>query len=93
MEYKIKMTSKGQITLPKEIREQLLLKFGDYLHAQIKDGNIILKPSRENDNMILMEYAEQYTAQSEGIEKVRELTSGLRINMTEYVRKSREENR
>lgn len=94
MEYNIKLTSKGQITLPKEIREQLLLKFGDYLQAQVKDGSIVLKPKRENDdNMVLMEYVEQYCTQSAGLKKVRELTTGLKLDMTEYVRKTREENK
>ena len=94
MEYNIKLTSKGQITLPKEIREQLLLKFGDCLLAQVKEGSIVLKPKRENDdNMVLMEYVEQYGTQSSGLKKVRELTAGLKLNMEEYVRKTREENK
>lgn len=91
MDFRIKLTSKGQITLPKEIRDQLMLKFGDYLQAQVKDGSIILKPKHENDNMVLMEYAEQYGAHRQGLENVRNLTSGLKLNMTEYVRKTREE--
>ena len=92
MEYIIKLTSKGQITLPKEIRDQLLLKFGDHLQAQVKDGCIVLLPKRENDdNMLLMEYAEQYSTKSTGLKKVRELTTGLKVDMTEYVRKTREE--
>jgi len=93
MEHNIKLTSKGQITLPKEIREQLMLKFGDCLQAQVKDGSIVLKPKRESDNMVLMEYAEQYGTQSAGLEKVRELTADLELNMTERVRKTREESK
>lgn len=94
MEYNIKLTSKGQITLPKEIREQLLLKFGDYLQAQVKDGCIILIPKRENDdNMLLMEYVEQYGTKSAGLKEVRKLTTGLKLDMTEYIRKTREENK
>lgn len=95
MEYNIKLTSKGQITLPKEIREQMMLKFGDYLQAQVKDGiiELRLKHENDNDNMILMEYAEQYGLKSQGIKKVRELTSDMKLNMTEKVRKTREENK
>ncbi|HHW48781.1 MAG TPA: AbrB/MazE/SpoVT family DNA-binding domain-containing protein [Clostridiaceae bacterium] len=94
MNYDVKITSKGQITLPKEIREQLMLKFGDYLQAQVKDGVIVLKPKpKNNDNAVLMEYVEKYAAKSEGVKKVRELTSGMNLNMTEYVRKMREENK
>jgi len=46
---------------------------------------------RSSDNMVLMEYAEQYGTQSTGLEKVRELTADLKLNMTERVRKTREE--
>jgi len=91
MNYNIKMTSKGQITLPKEIRDQLMLKFGDHLQAHVKDGNIILKPGHSNDNMLLMEYAEQYSTGKSGLKKVRALTADLRLNMTEQVRKARDE--
>lgn len=95
MEYNIKLTSKGQITLPKEIRDQMMLKFGDYLQAQMKDGFIELRPKHENDtdNIILMEYAEQYGSKSQGIKKVRELTSDMKLDMTQSVRKTREENK
>lgn len=95
MEYDIKLTSKGQITLPKEIREQMMLKFGDYLQAQVKDGIIELRLKHKNDedNMLLMEYAEQYGLGSQGIKKVRKLTSDMNLNMTEKVRKTREENK
>ncbi len=92
MSYDIKLTSKGQITLPKEIREQLFLKFGDYLQAQVKDGSIILKPKHEDDGrMILREYAEQYRTESTELKKIRELTKDMNLNMAEHVRKTRDE--
>lgn len=37
------ITSKGQITIPKEIREKLELKKGDKLVLVEKDGNVILR--------------------------------------------------
>ena len=37
------LTSKGQITIPKEIREKLDLKKGDKLVLVEKDGNVILR--------------------------------------------------
>lgn len=37
------LTSKGQITIPKEIREKLGLKKGDKLVLVEKDGNVILR--------------------------------------------------
>ena len=93
MTYTIKLTSKGQITLPKEIRDKLMLRSGDYLEAQVKDRCILLTPRRDkNDSLLIMEYAEQYAAQGAGVKKARELTKRKKLNMTEYVRKSREEN-
>ena len=40
----LKLSSKGQLVLPKKFRENLHLKRGDQLHAHIMDGQIILKP-------------------------------------------------
>ena len=37
------LTSKGQITIPKEIREKLGLKKGDKLVLVEKNGNVILR--------------------------------------------------
>ena len=37
------LTSKGQITIPKELREKLDLKQGDKLVLVEEDGNIILR--------------------------------------------------
>ena len=39
------LTSKGQITIPKEIRERLLLHAGDKLDFNLTDaGDVILRP-------------------------------------------------
>ena len=40
----IKTTSKGQITLPKAVRDQLGVSVATYLSATIKDGKIVLEP-------------------------------------------------
>ena len=40
----LKLSSKGQVVLPKIFRENLHLKRGDQFHARILDGEIILKP-------------------------------------------------
>jgi len=37
------MTSKGQTTVPAEVRELLNLKSGDKLRYVVKNGNVILK--------------------------------------------------
>lgn len=92
MKNNIKMTSKGQITLPKEIRNSLHLEKGNYFNVQVKDNCIILKPVIEKDNkQKLIEYARSISDKSIGLQKVREKTSNLSLYMTERVRKAREE--
>jgi AbrB family looped-hinge helix DNA binding protein len=40
------MTSKGQLTLPKEIRERLKLKAGDRLDVATEGGRIVMTPAQ-----------------------------------------------
>ena len=44
------MTSKGQITIPQEIRTRLGLKKGDRVAFEIKDGVATLSPERNKEN-------------------------------------------
>ena len=86
----IKITAKGQITLPKTIRKELAIETGEYLQVEIENGRIILSPKR-SDDAVLMKYAGAEGRKSIGLDKVRELTKGLNIDLGEYVRKTREE--
>jgi len=38
----VKVTSKGQITLPKEIRDTMVVREGDHLQATLSDDSIVL---------------------------------------------------
>ena len=40
----VKMTRNGQVTLPAEARKALRLKEGDYLEAEVAEGEVRLKP-------------------------------------------------
>ena len=40
----VKVRRAAQITLPAEIRKQLEIAEGDYLEAEVVDGNVLLKP-------------------------------------------------
>ncbi len=40
----LRLSSKGQVVLPKPIRDRLRLKSGDQFQARIVDGKIILEP-------------------------------------------------
>jgi antitoxin PrlF len=44
------LTSKGQITIPQDIRKRLGLKQGDQISFEIQDGKTILAPYRTEDN-------------------------------------------
>jgi AbrB family looped-hinge helix DNA binding protein len=46
----IKTTSKGQITLPKAVRDQLGVSVATYLSTSIQDGKIILVPVKLEPN-------------------------------------------
>lgn len=61
----VKVSSKGLLTLPKSIREQLNIKVGDYLDVSIETGKVILQkveimPKKidwENEDKVWKEYA------------------------------------
>ncbi len=49
------LTSKGQITLPKSIRDRLGLKPGDKIAFRERtDGTIVVEPERETEKIDLM---------------------------------------
>ena len=51
--YITKISSKGQVTIPKEIREYLGLRPGDRLEFEVVDGNVIVRLSRKPSDSIL----------------------------------------
>jgi len=61
----VKVSSKGLLTLPKSIREQLNINIGDYLDVTIETGKVVLqkveimpkKIDRENEDKVWKEYA------------------------------------
>ena len=89
---KIKITSKGQITIPKSIREKLDIKEGMYLDWIIKDGSIVLRPLPDSiDKLKLINFAHQESRDSVGLSRVREMGKGFNLNMPKQVRKIRED--
>ena len=40
------LTSKGRITLPKEVRELLGLQAGDRVNFEIRHGSVVLEPEK-----------------------------------------------
>ena len=47
-----KITTKGQVTLPKKIREELGIGFGDSIDFQIKNKIIIIKPIHTKGELV-----------------------------------------
>jgi antitoxin PrlF len=50
MSMKATVTSKGQITIPLEVRQRLGLKQGDRVAFSVENGLTILKPDRGESN-------------------------------------------
>lgn len=44
MGYNITITAKGQMTIPKEMRDRLQVKAGDKCYAWIRNGEIVIVP-------------------------------------------------
>ncbi len=89
---KIKITSKGQITIPQELREKLEIRVGTYLSGYIVDGSLVLKPLPDDrDNAKFLKYAYRESQDSIGVLKVREMAKGFNVNMQKQVRELREE--
>ncbi len=57
----VKVTAKGQITLPAALREELNIKEGYYLDASIFLDGILLKPVRDGHELV-REYCEKYSS-------------------------------
>jgi len=88
---KVKVTSKGQITLPQTMREKLNIKKGDYLDVQLQKNTLVLKPSpKENHTELLMEYCEKYSPEKESLEETRKLLRKVPFALSEKAIELRE---
>ena len=95
------MTAKGQITLPKEARDLMMVREGDHLQAVIHDDSMVL---RRRDEIPESEKIRAYAARnlmSMGIDpkephpdlaasSVRKRMPALSIDLTERIRAQRE---
>ena len=86
----IKVTSKGQVTLPQEFREKLNITEGTYLVASINQNGILLKPA-VNDSTLIREHCKQYASNQEGLERARQILSKVPNSLSEQTRKLRDE--
>lgn len=59
--WSIKVTSKGQVTLPKEVRDLMMIHDGDYLEASLKDNTLSLtKKENMSDSELIRLYAQHW---------------------------------
>ena len=87
----VKVTSKGQITLPQTMRKKLNIREGDYLDITVKRNSLILKPSpKENNSEIILEYCEKYSAENASLEETRKILKKVPFSLSKKSSKLRE---
>jgi len=88
----VKVTAKGQITLPAALREELNIKEGYYLDASIFLDGILLKPVRDGHELV-QEYCEKYgSVQTEdSVEEAKKILKKVPFSLSERSVELREE--
>jgi len=86
----IKVTSKGQVTLPRALREKLSIIEGSYLEASISQNGILLKPSTDYSELI-GEHCRQYASSEDNLNKTREVLSKLPFSLSKQSSRLRDE--
>jgi AbrB family looped-hinge helix DNA binding protein len=97
----IKVTSKGQITLPKQVRDLMMVREGDHLEGVIKDDSFVLTRKMDvSDSEQMRYYARRRLAElgygdpssREGLDPrlLREALGPLPVNTTQRIREGRE---
>jgi len=72
MSYIAKLTSKGQITIPQEIRRRLGIRQGDQVSFEFEENGVVIKPYRSEDNLFL-----KYQGALGGFNTVEEINTWL----------------
>jgi AbrB family looped-hinge helix DNA binding protein len=89
---RVKITAKGQITLPKQLRDKLKLKKGDYLEAFLRGEELVFKPLPEKAGKeVLLDYCKDQSASRIDLVKAREILARAPFSLSERVRSVREE--
>lgn len=97
----IKVTSKGQVTLPKQVRDILMVREGDHLEAIVKDDSLVLTRKTDvSDSEQMRFYARRRLAElgygdpgsrtALDPRRLREALPPLPVDMTQRVREERE---
>ncbi|MDP2859452.1 MAG: AbrB/MazE/SpoVT family DNA-binding domain-containing protein [Bacillota bacterium] len=97
----VKVTSKGQITLPKEVREVMMVREGDHLEAAITDDSLVLRRRDEVPDSEKIRAHAMRNLRNMGIDpekphpelsasNVRKKMPALSVNLSERIRAQRE---
>ena len=82
MKYLSSLSSKGQITIPREIRSRLGLSAGDRVEFVVEGGQTVIRPSRANTNPF-EEYAGILGTFPGGVEEINAWLRDLRSEESE----------
>jgi AbrB family looped-hinge helix DNA binding protein len=90
---KVKITSKGQITLPKRLRDKLKVGEGDYLEAFLRGNELIFRPlPGQTGKEVILDYCKEHSASRVKVTEVKQILARLPFSLSERVRTEREEN-
>lgn len=90
--YHVRVTSKGQVTLPKALRKELRISKGDYLEVRSEGGKWVVEPIRKKTGLqLLMEYARTQSKGKINLEEAHRILGGLPFSMSDEVTRLREE--
>ena len=89
---RIKVTAKGQVTLPKNLREKLKIREGNYLEVFIRKNELVLRPLPDKpERELLLEYCKKNAARRVGIDDARRILSRVPFSLSKRVHQLREE--
>lgn len=86
----VKVTSKGQVTLPHDLRSKLNIIEGSYLEATEFQNGILLKPT-VSDSETIREHCKKYANNEDDLEETRRILSKVPFTLSEQIRRTREE--
>ncbi len=88
---KVKVTSKGQVTLPSLLRKKLKIKEGDYLDTWIHNDGLLLKPTpKQRNDEIIIEYCKEYEDKNVTLRQTQKIMSKIPFSLSERSVKLRE---
>ncbi len=79
----VRVQEKGQVTIPKEIREKLDLKKGDLVTFVEIEGGVVIKPAEIVVSAALDEIDEALKEKGLSLEELRERGREIRANLIE----------